>query len=425
MRLATLQSHKTETGSRNSRAAGDTLPPSGEVSGGAETVAGLPLPENKLYFPALDGLRAIAVLMVFTAHYFGLPAALNWGWSGVDVFFVLSGFLITGILYDSRDRMHRFQIFYKRRTLRIFPLFYGVLLVAVLLYPIFHWRLHRGLWLWPLYLGNYIRYIWPLEYAGNASIYEDLQSRLHLVMPFSLHFDHLWSLCVEEQFYLIWPLAVYIIKDRVRLRNLCIAAVVLTPLLRLICLHALSPSLIDMRFLYRVTPLRADALLLGGAMALMLRGPRTEAERLLALAKPSAQVLLAVAVGLEVICRVRLGHFIDSGYVILHSTMVYTLIALFAGALILLALDPRSRTYRICSNEKLRALGQRSYGFYVYHLLLLSVYQYVALGICLGHKAYLTQVTAAVALFGTLLVSWASFRYFEEPFLRLKARWAA
>ena len=81
-------------------------------------------PKGRAYYPALDGLRAISFLGVFFWHYLSLP----YGWAGVDVFFVLSGFLITGILYDTRDSPHRVWNFYIGRTLRIFPLYYGVLL---------------------------------------------------------------------------------------------------------------------------------------------------------------------------------------------------------------------------------------------------------------------------------------------------------
>jgi peptidoglycan/LPS O-acetylase OafA/YrhL len=78
---------------------------------------------GRAYYPALDGLRAVAFLLVFFLHYLGLP----WGWVGVEMFFVLSGFLITGILYDTRDHPHRWRTFYVRRALRIFPLYYGTL----------------------------------------------------------------------------------------------------------------------------------------------------------------------------------------------------------------------------------------------------------------------------------------------------------
>lgn len=93
-------------------------------------------PENRAFYPALDGLRAIAFLMVFMEHYLEFP----WGWAGVDVFFVLSGFLITGILFDSLDDPYRVRNFYVRRTLRIFPLYYGIMLALVLSWPLIHWQ---------------------------------------------------------------------------------------------------------------------------------------------------------------------------------------------------------------------------------------------------------------------------------------------
>jgi peptidoglycan/LPS O-acetylase OafA/YrhL len=94
------------------------------VSFEAKTNAPQSMPAKRAFYPALDGLRAVAFLMVFFHHYMRLP----WGWSGVDFFFVLSGFLITGILFDTRHDFHRFRNFYVRRTLRIFPLYYGIIL---------------------------------------------------------------------------------------------------------------------------------------------------------------------------------------------------------------------------------------------------------------------------------------------------------
>jgi len=90
------------------------MPTSLPVTGNTERT----MPENRAFYPALDGLRAIAFLMVFFQHYYSIP----WGWTGVNIFFVLSGFLITGILFDSRNDAHRARNFYIRRTLRIFPL---------------------------------------------------------------------------------------------------------------------------------------------------------------------------------------------------------------------------------------------------------------------------------------------------------------
>ena len=117
----------------------------------------------KAYYPALDGLRALAILMVFHFHYTAFYAVRSpfshWGWVGVDFFFVLSGFLITGILYDSRGRRHAYRDFAFRRILRIFPLYYAVWLLVLLTAPLLHWKWPVLGWTWPLYLGNFAQFV--------------------------------------------------------------------------------------------------------------------------------------------------------------------------------------------------------------------------------------------------------------------------
>ncbi len=173
------------------------------------------------YYPALDGLRAVAVAMVFFQHYgAGRAWVFGWGWTGVDVFFVLSGFLITGILYDSQDRPHRFRDFYARRTLRIFPLYYFVWIVVVLLAPWAEWQWSWRWALWPAYLGNYARFLF-LHGAGDPYRFDRLTFgplvRGWFGYPMHLYIGHFWSLCVEEQFYLVWPWVVYAVRRRERL----------------------------------------------------------------------------------------------------------------------------------------------------------------------------------------------------------------
>jgi peptidoglycan/LPS O-acetylase OafA/YrhL len=382
----------------------------------------LPPPENKVFYPALDGLRAVAMLLVFTFHYFALPRWLNWGWVGVDLFFVLSGFLITGILYDTRLRPHRFRTFYIRRALRIFPLYYLVLFAGLALWPIYHWRTHPALWLWPAYLGNYARFLWSAAYAPNATIYEVLTPTTHVAPNAYYILDHLWSLCVEEQFYLVWPLIVFLIKDRIRLRNLCIAVAVMLPLLRLLCLHTIPAALINSEFLYRITPLRADSLLLGGALALALRGP--EATRIYALARPCLLALLALFAIIEAISTAIHGHLVDSAWTMSHSAFAFSFIALISATIILLTIEPRTALYNALMHPSLRALGQRSYGFYVYHQLLYSAFSIIALHLSFGHKRFMLEQRAIVAFLFTGALAWLSYRYFEQPFLRLKQRLA-
>jgi peptidoglycan/LPS O-acetylase OafA/YrhL len=393
-----------------------------------DVVPNLPASENKRFYPALDGLRAVAVLMVFYQHYLSPPdirPAFNWGWTGVDIFFVLSGFLITGILYDTRNTLHRFRNFYVRRTLRIFPLYYGVLLIGLFLTPIFHWIWHPAWILWPLYLGNYGRFIWLDDWMQGTGVLDHLRSSLPFYQPFFLFFGHFWSLCVEEQFYLVWPLAVFLIKDRVRLRDLCIAVCILCLAARVACVWLLPQDYIDAEFLYRFTPLRADALLLGGALALMLRGP--EAARLKQLLRPALSLFVAGFILFEILYRHAARHFYYpvAGAPVL-DTLGYSLIDLFAGIIILLALNPGGIFYRVLTVKPLRRLGQMSYGFYVFHEIPHIAYFFLVDRYCshIARPNHLT-LTAMVAFAGTLLLSYLSFRFYEAPFLRLKDRFTA
>ena len=165
------------------------------------------------YYVALDGLRAVAVIMVFLQHYGAGHAFLfGWGWTGVDIFFVLSGFLITGLLYDSQNKVHRYRDFYVRRTLRIFPLYYFIWAVILLLAPFADWQWNIRWALWPAYLGNYARFFF-FHQPGDPYRFDKLTFGAPVSAwfgyPFHLYVGHFWSLCVEEQFYLVWPLVVF------------------------------------------------------------------------------------------------------------------------------------------------------------------------------------------------------------------------
>jgi peptidoglycan/LPS O-acetylase OafA/YrhL len=389
----------------------------------ADLVKNLPASENKRFYPALDGLRAVAVLMVFYQHYLSFHPGLGWGWTGVDFFFVLSGFLITGILYDTRNTAYRFRNFYVRRTLRIFPLYYAVLLVALLLNPIFHWVWHPAWYLWPLYLGNYARFIWLSDFSMNTLVLEHLRSSMRFQIPFFLYLGHFWSLCVEEQFYLVWPLIVFTVKDRVRLRNLCIAICVLSLAARVACLYLVPEPYLQAGLFYRFTPLRADALLFGGLLALVLRGP--EAQWLNLILRPVLYFFIAGFVLFETLYPLFAHHVYYPNPVAPGiSTFGFTLIDLFAGVIMMLSLRPSSLLYRILTFRPLRRLGEMSYGFYVFHDIPHAAY-IMLVSRMFGSFRQEGFVVALVALIGTLILSYLSFRFFEAPFLRLKDRFTA
>ncbi len=372
----------------------------------------LPTPASQTYFPALDGLRAVAFLMVFTYHYLQIP----WGWAGVDIFFVLSGFLITGILFDARDRPHRIRDFYIRRTLRIFPLYYGVILLLVLLWPIFHWEWSWHWLAWPAYLGNFLRGHRAYAVRSPLQMLADAQPLSHTFSRVQLYLGQFWTLCVEEQFYLVWPWVVFWLRDRRKLMGLCIGCVLVCPFARVAGSHMLPKFMLDQEVLYRWTPFRIDALLLGSLLALVRRGPSPW--RLLVLARMGFATFTGIILlWLAINPAARHGGL---GYVYPSWEMTWGLsfIDLFAACVIVMALEPASTTYRLLNLRPLRWLGRISYGAYVFH----DMFNPEILNLVQRHTAHYRLPSAALALAITLLLAWVSFRWYESPFIRLKDR---
>jgi peptidoglycan/LPS O-acetylase OafA/YrhL len=256
---------------------------------------------SRTFYPALDGVRAVAFLMVFFQHY----AALPWGWAGVNVFFVLSGFLITGILFDSRNDPHRARNFYIRRALRIFPLYYCVFLLVAALNPVFHWRWSIYWSAWPLYLANFLPFISPtvlidaspLQFAAWAWL------RTPLFPGLILYLGHFWSLCVEEQFYFVWPWIVFGKRSRRALIWTCGLVVIIVPCLRVLAQHTAPAWMLQASLLDRATPFQIDSLLLGGLVALLWRG--NHRKQLLLIGKI---VALAGALACGVVIAIGIAH---------------------------------------------------------------------------------------------------------------------
>ena len=371
-------------------------------------------PENRAFYPALDGLRALAFLFVFFTHYNGMA----FGWSGVDIFFVLSGFLITGILFDSCDDPHRARNFYVRRTLRIFPLYYGIMLLFLLSDPFLHWRFTWGWLVWPLYLGNYARFIHPYAQHSAMESLANFQPTAHGSHHHTtLFLGHFWSLCVEEQFYLFWPWLVFWIRDRRKLLWICSLTLPFCLLLRWVANHTAPQWMLGNELLYRATPFRLDALLLGGLLALVLRGPRSQ------LMLQLNRKIFPVVMGVLLLC-IALSHTpLLHGFSFAENFQYWwgiTVIDLMAAVAILEAIQPGTLAYRALSFRPLRWLGRISYGAYVLHDIPHGVYRRF---VEVHFPAHPTRVTAIVGFTMTILMAWLSFRFFESPFLDLKERW--
>ncbi len=386
-------------------------------------------PENRTFYPALDGIRAIAFLMVFFQHYLMLP----WGWSGVDLFFVLSGFLITGILFDTCHDPYRVRNFYVRRTLRIMPLYYGIMLALLALQPLIHWQWNWKWLVWPLYLGNFARFFHPSVDGDMLQHLADFQPRGQIgLQPVKLFLGHFWSLCVEEQFYFLWPWVVFWMRDRVKLMWTCAATLPFCLILRLSAQSGLPSWMLEKELLYRATPFRVDALLIGGLIALLLRGP-AKTKILLAARRLLPFVLGVIFLWLifNPYTRIWQRPYIYPSW---HFTWGLSVIDVTSTILILAAIQPASLAYQVFSLRPLRWLGRISYGAYVLHDIPHPAYLRIARGIVAfleknrgiaehNLQRQATLLAAVIGLVMTVLLSWLSFRYYESFFLNFKERW--
>ena len=377
-------------------------------------------PENKRHYAGLDGLRGVAILMVLLEHYVVVAPAYRWGWIGVRIFFVLSGFLITGILYDTRNADRRWSVFYWRRALRIFPLYYAVLLLGVFLYPHFRWIVHPSWILWPFYLQNYARFIWTADIP--LGVVDHLRSSLPSPYPIMLFYGHFWSLAIEEQFYLVWPLVVFSVKRRETLMKICAWVIVLSPLGRLLTCLTLSHALRDAGFEERFTFLQCDALLLGGFFALWMRGSHPDFSRL---GSRLAVSLLLMVILSEVLCY-RLFHAPLAPNIgePIFASIGYSCINFGAIAIVLLAIDPKTLMSKLLSNRQLRYLGTISYGFYIFHDMPHYFYNVIFNNLSnrFGFHAGRQLIPLLIAFVATLGLASASYYGFERPFLRMKNR---
>lgn len=365
---------------------------------------------------ALDGLRAVAITSVILYHtrlgssHSGAVDRLLYiltgaGWCGVDLFFVLSGFLITGILLDAKGRGRFFRNFYIRRTLRIFPLYYLVLFVVLVVLPhvlptddpgvqriLDH---QAGLW----------------TYATNIEV---LRASGWIYSAGWIEFTHLWSLAIEEQFYLVWPLLVFLLPRRA-LVALAVALVVVAPIVRVAMLEGHRSVLV----VYSFTICRIDTLAIGSLLAVLVRAAPA---RVLAAARAMLVVGASGVVG--VIAMARDLDF-DAWTV---QTVGYSMLGLFFGGVVLLATRPSGAIRRVLANPALVLIGRYSYGLYIFHYALMPLYRRMydveAIGVVL-HSRLAAQLGFTVLVFAASTATAAlSWHLIEQRFILLKDRWA-
>ena len=372
--------------------------------------------------PVLDGLRGIAILLVMIFHFWHIgvttgPAlwerfyanAANVGWAGVDLFFVLSGFLITGILYDSRDDPHYYRVFYARRTVRIFPLYYGFLVLFYGIVPFTLGLLHRSQYS-PIY-DTTITKLFAWTYSLNWLI------GLKGMHAASVSIQHFWSLAIEEQFYLAWPFLVLTLPRR-RLMGLCSGLVGLAFVLRVVLLRLQLPDAA-----YTWTFSRTDALAIGAMLALAARDPQDWK----AIVKWASRLILPALLGIVALTALLdlRPEFMDQQFLL--SSLKYTLLAIFFGGCLALAVcsGKGSPVNRSLTSPFLGFFGKYSYGLYVFHQPLMILFGKIGIhtdrltGI-LGNKLLAVLAVNGLAFAFSIAIALASWNLYEKHWLKLK-----
>ena len=364
--------------------------------------------------PALDGVRGLAIAGVLMVHLFvrnahpegSLPvravtAVLGSGWVGVDLFFVLSGFLITGILYDTRGTEHFFRNFYIRRALRIFPLYYAFIAIIYCISRLqgYHWGA-AGVTAILLYVIN----LFPAFYTEA---------------PWA-NLNHFWSLAMEEQFYMVWPTLVFLLAGKRRIAAAAFFGVLFSLGLR-VYMWQTGMTAHDVYKPYAWTPAHLDGLFLGAILALLIRSRHSKA------VLQWAPRLLAVLGLFWLTMLVKSGalHPIGDHFIATYGT---TVIAFTFMCVVACVLRTGSIVAAFFSTRVLRALGKYSYGIYICHYTLHAALDeriWWWASARTQSKILPIMASGTIILAISVCIAVLSFHFFESPILRLKDRFAA
>jgi peptidoglycan/LPS O-acetylase OafA/YrhL len=360
----------------------------------------------------LDGLRAIAFLLVFFFH----AAVLKCGWLGVQLFFVLSGFLITRILVDSAGKVGRreyFVRFYGRRALRIFPLYFLYILcvgfVCALLVNYGGYREVKTITNFIQQLPYALTYTYNFFHASSAFV------RTPLV-------THFWSLSIEEQFYLLWPAVLFFTPKRKHL-GLFALAVAVGPVLRAVTALAFKHHLIPFQgndlhvTIYVLSPSHLDAFAMGALMT-QWRVPKARLQWLILAFLLPVVGFATAAGGPSPVPLSSLGYPMGLAGAF-KSIWGYTAWNYFFG-LTIYCIARNELSVRALEWRPLEYLGKISYGLYVYHFGVLGILQTAARHMKTKTEWDLELLVILPALAISIVIAAASYRFIEKPALKLK-----
>jgi peptidoglycan/LPS O-acetylase OafA/YrhL len=357
------------------------------------------------HIPGLDGIRGCSFLAVFLPHYLSpLIAQYQSGpwitaincvkdltFLAVPMFFVLSGYLIGGIIFRSRNREGFFSVFYGRRMLRVLPVYYLTLIVVTIIDLAHGVHLDYKYWSNFIYIQNFMPGYTEVEFPPNTQV------------------AHFWSLAVEEQFYLLWPIVVWFARDRKTLLKIIVGLCSLSWTIRIA-----SPWIhLSLHRCYIATPTRVDTVLLGVALVLILD------HQIYKCFQPFAKYVCLGATVLW-ITSAFFHRELPNNY--FRVAVEYSLGNVIVLALLIAVLDEGGTFERIFSARWIGWLGKISYGLYVFHFTYHIWFLY-SFRPWLTHylrEPYASLATAAIALGVTIALAFLSYRLIEEPLLRLK-----
>lgn len=349
--------------------------------------------------PVLDGIRALAVLLVLIHHVefiqTGIPTILRGGFLGVDLFFVLSGFLITSLLVEEFERLGAISLprFYLRRALRLLPAVTTVLTFSVVAGAIVGFS---AIGLTPLRFASIVGYFTNWVRAAES--------------PHLWILAHFWSLAIEEQFYLIWPVVLWGLLRRNFSHRSILVIVVLCVIASIALMSVLRANGFPLLRVYVGSDTRGHSLLIGCLLALALRWNRIPTDWLL----NKRLMRLTTAASLSAL-------IFSASIFLVGDPFLYRggfpLIAVCSALLILsLIFNDRDGLASAFCHPVSLWIGKRSYGLYVWHW---PIYFLV------GGLGLERSIAIPFAVIGTFVVAALSYRFIESPFLRLKHRYSA
>ncbi len=355
---------------------------------------------NRSYYPSLDGLRGLAILLVVFYHNFGFINYFFFGWLGVDLFFVLSGFLITDILLKTKDSPHYLRNFYVRRILRIFPLYYLVLIILFIALPL----LNRNVLLLEYYTDHQI---WFWTYLQNWLFI------FHPVPDNTGALNHFWSLAVEEQFYLIWPFVILLFKKPKAIFYLLVGLLISLVTLRFVLW---TYRIEDLAYYNLYTFSRIDGICIGSMLAILRKINIKGVNRYFTI------IVLTLAALNFIFYFFNKQNQFSFPYLAIAG---YTTFAVIFGLLVNEGVEGENLLInKLLSSPILKFFGSISYGLYVFHwpmylVLSPSLTKWAEKNITAISPSIIASVIATIL---AITIAYLSFHLFEKRFLLLKKR---